>query len=226
MTLFAILAAAALTVYLLGFIAFGGNGDGGITAAAGTVINYLVPPSRGGVTRITTLIYTAAGTAHNLTFQRTLGRCLCVTTVAAGGTVIVLNKDPGAPGVAYGGVNDPTAVNDLIAVRETDGITRLYTVSAIAGLSVTVSPALVVGVTSSSSGSSDVWLLGQPGDTDGRSGRAHPKFPSGTAGTTWQDTAGGGVVATYGVDEPILVSSNNVTAAGTITQLNWAYSIS
>jgi len=221
-TLFGILAAASLLVYVLGFIAFAGNGDGGQTATAGTVIQYLVPPNKGGLTRLTTVAYTSAGTAHTLTFQRTLGRCLCASVVAAAGTVITLNKDPGAAANSYGGLNNPIAANDFLAVRETDGIARLYKVLSVAGLAITLTAGLAVGVNASS----DVWHFGITTDVDGRSGKAHPAFAPPVSVTTSYVDRDGGVVATYALDEPILISSNNLVAAGTFAQISWAYSIS
>lgn len=65
------------------------------TIAFGTVITSLIPPRNKSRAKITTLKYTAAGTAHTLTILRALAKCKIVTAVAAAGTSYVLNRDPG-----------------------------------------------------------------------------------------------------------------------------------
>ena len=222
MTFFGILVAATLALYLLGFTAFAGNGDGGKTATAGTAIQYLIPPDKRGVTRITTINYTTAGTAHTLTLLRPLGRTLCSATGAAGQAVINLVADPGSAAVIYGGVANAIATNDFVAIRETDGNTRVYKVLTVAGLVITLGTNLVAGVNSSC----DVWFFGLPADTDGRSGNPHPALAPPVSVTTTFTDRDGGVVATYGRDEPILFNSTNAAAAGTLALLSWAYSIS
>lgn len=65
------------------------------TIAFGTIITSLIPPRNKSRAKITTLKYTAAGTAHTLTLLRSLAKCKLVNAVAASGTSYVLNRDPG-----------------------------------------------------------------------------------------------------------------------------------
>ena len=198
---------------------YGGNGDGGKSVAFGTAIQYLIPPDKRGKTRVTTLSYTDGGTVHTITAQRVLGRTTANGVNAAGQAVLNLMADPGAP--AYGGGTDALVANDFIAVRESDGITRLYKISSVSTLAFTLTANLAVGTL----GGESVWHLGVPGDTDGRTGNTNPAFKSvASTLTTFTDTVTG-VVASIANDEPILISSNNITATGTLNQLTWAFTI-
>jgi hypothetical protein len=206
-----------------GFNAYGGNGDGGKTQTAGTVIQYLVPPDRRGKTRITTVVYTDTGTSHTLTFLRPLGKTTVAAAAAASQTDFVLTANPGTT-AAYGGISNGIAANDFVAIRTaSDGITRLYKVSSVSTLTVTLTGNLTVALAAGD----DVWFFGAAGDTDGRSGSAHPALKGGAASgdVTFTDREGG-VVATFSADEPILFNSNNATNAGTLKQISWAYSAS
>lgn len=191
--------------------AFGGNGYGNLTQTAGTKIRYLVPPFPGAVSRITKVVYTAAGTAHTLTFLRPIGRTTAAATGAAGQANVSFAAEPGA------GANI-LAANDNVAIRETDGITRNYLVSSVPGAypgTVVLTTNLVAGVVSGSK----IWNLGVETDTDPATGLAHPAL-AGTASvtSTYQDSDGG-VVGGTAQDDPILFSSNNATAAGTLNHL-------
>lgn len=203
----------------LALAGFGGNGSGGQTQTAGTVIRQLVPPNRLGYTRVTKVVYTCAGTAHTVTCLRPLGKTTIASAGAAGQAVINLTADPGVA-AAYGGISNAIAANDLVAIRTaSDGITRLYTVSSVATLAITLTGNLSVAVAAGDT----VWFFGITTDTDGRTGAAHPALlPPASATTTYEDREGG-VVASVAKDEPILVSSNNATAAGTLAQLSWCY---
>lgn len=202
-------------------LGFGGNGDGKKTQTAGTVIQYLVPPDVRGFTRISNIVYTAAGTAHTLTFMRPIGRTTVASAGATGQAVVNITADPGVA-AGYAGISNAIAANDFVAIRTaSDGITRLYKVSSVSTLAITMTANLVVAVAAG-----DIfWFFGITTDTDGVTGSAHPAL-NGTASatTTYTDTTGG-VVSSFRVYEPILVNSDNATAAGTLQQINWAYTI-
>lgn len=201
---------------------FSGNGTGGLTQTAATLIQYLIPPDRRGKTRISKVTYTDGGTAHTLTFLRPLGRTTVSAIAAAGQAVFSLTADPGVA-AAYGGISNTIAANDFVAIRTaSDGITRLYKVSSVATLAITLTGNLTVALAVGD----DVWFFGITTDTDGATGAAHPKLLSGagTAAVTFEDREGG-VVASLRQDEPILFNSNNATAAGTLSQLSYAYTI-
>lgn len=217
--------AVALTVFGLlflvaGLAGFGGNGDGGKTQTAGTVIQYLVPPNRNGYTRITTLVYTDTGTAHTLTFLRPLGATTASAAAAASQAVVNLTADPGVA-AGYGGINNGIAANDFIAIRHSaDGVTRLYKVSSVSTLAITLTANLTVAVAAGDK----VWFFGITTDTDGRTGSAHPALKGGAASgdVTFTDRDAG-VIASVAKDEPILFNSNNATGAGTLKQIGYCY---
>lgn len=191
---------------------FGGNGVGGLTAAAGTRIRFLIPPVVRGYTRITKLVYTAGATAHTLTVPRPIGKTTANGSAAAAQAVINLTADPGPTG-------NLIQANDLLAIRETDGVTRLYIVSSVATLAITLTTNLVAGVANLAS----VWNFGILGDTDPITGRAHPTLRGIVLVTTTYEDREGGVIAGHEVDSPVLVDSDNATNAGVLEQLSWSY---
>lgn len=215
---------AALAFAFLGLglalAGFGGNGSGGVSVAFGTAIRQLVPPHRLGFTRITKLVYTCAGTAHTVTVLRPIGKTTVASAGAAGQAVVNLTADPGLA-AAYGGISNALAANDLVAIRTaSDGITRLYVVSSVSTLAITMTTNLVVAVAAGDT----VWNFGITTDTDGRTGAAHPALlPPASATTSYEDREGG-VVSSLAKDEPLLVNSNNATATGTLAQVSWCYS--
>lgn len=194
-------------------IAYGGNGAGNLTQAAGTVISFLIPPHLSGFTRISKVVYTAGTTAHTLKFCRPIGKTTASAAAAAGQAVINLTADPGPTG-------NPIAANDLLAIRETDGVTRLYTVSSVATLAITLTGNLTAGAAAGAS----VWTFGVIGDTDPVIGTAHPSLGGTASATTTYEEREGGLFASHLKDSPILFQSNNATVAGTLQQLNWGYS--
>lgn len=204
----------------LALAGFGGNGDGGKTQTAGTVIQFLVPPNRLGYTRVTKVVYTDTGTSHSLTFLRPLGRTTVASAAAASQTDFVLSANPGTT-AAYGGISNGIAANDFVAIRTaSDGITRLYKVSSVSTLTITLTGNLTVALAAADV----VWFFGIATDTDGRTGSAHPILKGGAAsGDVSFEDREGGVIASLSKDEPILVNSNNATNAGTLKQISWCY---
>lgn len=204
--------------------AYGGFTNGKATVAFGTVINSVAQPRKGGFTRVTTLRYTAAGTAHTGTFLRCLGRTKAAAVGAAAQAVVNIVADPGVTtgfsnnGVAIVNTNG-IAANDIVAIRETDGITRQYLVSSVATLAITLATNLVAGVNTTS----DFWFFGILADTDPRTGTAHitASLPASATTTITDDTAG--VCSTIGQDEPVIFQSNNATATGIVEMMSGAY---
>lgn len=201
-------------------VGFGGNGDGGKTQTAGTVIQYLIPPDPRGYTRVTKLTYTDTGTAHTLTFLRPIGKTTVASAAATSQAVVNFTANPGTT-AGYGGISNAIAANDFVAIKTaSDGITRLYKVSSVSTLAITMTSNVVVAMAAGD----QIWFFGITTDSDGRTGAAHPALlgGAGSAAVTFSDTEGG-VVATVAKNEPILVNSNNATNAGTINQLSWTY---
>jgi hypothetical protein len=193
----------------------GGGGFGTLTQAFGTVISRLVPPRSGAFTRITKVVYTAAGTAHTITVMRHIGTRVKLTSAASiNQAVINLSADPGNTGNAI-------AANDWIALRHDDGITRLHRVSSVSTLAIT----LTANLTVAASANQPVWFFGAVGDTDPKIGEAHNALAGiASATTTYEDAPdGAGLFSSHASFEPILVQSNNATAAGTLQQLTYKH---
>lgn len=198
---------------------FGNSLGRGATVAADTVINRLVPPRAGMLTRVGKVVVTAAGTAHALTALRKIGRTTASAAFASGQAVINLTADPGT--LTLNGVANANgiAANDYVAVRESDGITRLYKVSSVSTLAITMTGNFTTG----GAAGADVWFFGVAADTDPNTGSAHPAFTVPASATTTLTGQNGGLTASTGYDEPILVQDNNATAAGVIEQIEYAY---
>jgi hypothetical protein len=197
--------------------AFAGDGDLNITAAAGTKIRYLVPPNQFGVTRLTKWDYTTGGTAHVVTVLRPIGKTAAGSTAGAGATSFTLAGDPGPAG-------NLLAANDIVAIRETDGVTRNYKVVSYAAGTLTIGadnggPAsLVAGVAAGTK----VWDFGVEGDTDPYTGRVHPNITVPLSSNMVRSNTEG-MTCGHELDSPLLWSSANGTNAGTLNGIDWSY---
>lgn len=194
---------------------FGGNTLGYSSVAFGTVINRLVPPNANGYTRVSTLKATAAGTAHTITAMRPIGDSTVTAVAAAGQAVLNVAAEMGPSG-------NTLAASDLLAIRSSaDGITRLYTVSSVSTLEITLTGNLTTALAIGDS----VWNFGVAANTDPVIGSAHPTFAiAASAQTTLTDTVGG-VIASHEHDQPILLQDNNATATGSVDQVSYSYTI-
>lgn len=187
--------------------AFGGNGFGSVTAAAGTAITRMIPPRRNAFTRLMKTAYTAAATAHNLVAMRSLGRAKTVGTAAASQAVITLDVNPSPAG-------NTIAASDLVIIRKDDGNLLLGTVSSWNGT--TKALTLAANLAVALSAGADVWMMGVAADTDPRTGEVHPTFTCAASATTTLEETTIGVLGTIDKDEPILLFSANGTNAGTL----------
>jgi hypothetical protein len=115
------------------------NGVGKRTETAGTKIRVLAPPSPHGYTRITKFSYSALSTPHTATVLRAIGQTTAASVAGAGVNSFSLAADPGPAG-------NGLAASDLVAIRETDGVTRLYVVTSYSGGTLTLTSNLVAGV--------------------------------------------------------------------------------
>jgi hypothetical protein len=214
----------------------GGNGFGQSTQNAGTVISVLIPPRVGAVARLDKFAYTTGATAHTITVLRPLGPAYnpavpslggttqypgsvqCAAAGASGQAVIVLNYLPGSKA-------HQLQANDLVAIQETDGVTRLYIVSSVSTLTITLTGNLTAGV-AVNSWVHDFGVLATVNPIDGT---AHPNYniPASETGvgiTIPTDApAVAGLVSTYFTNQPLLVQSNNVTNAGNFDYLEYYY---
>ncbi|VTS00594.1 hypothetical protein [Tuwongella immobilis] len=193
---------------------FGGNGFGRRTATAGTVINHVVPPRKRAYSRITTMVYTAAGTAHTLTVLRPLGSTVLSADASASQAVVNVQANPGPAGNAL-------AANDWVIIQRPDGTLVVDTVSSITGTAITLATSLAAAVPAGS----QLWMMGVAADTDPRTGAGHPQYSAPASVTTRYSDDLIGVVASIGNNEPLLVQSNNAVAAGTLEQVSYLHSI-
>lgn len=197
---------------------FGSSGFGQKTATAGTRINRLIPPRKRAYTRLKRLAATCGTTSHTVTALRPLGRTTLTAAAASGQAVVNLTADPGPSG-------NGIAANDLVAIREVDGITRQYTVQSVSTLAITLTANLVAGAAKGA----DFWDFGAVADTDPRTGEAHQPYVLPAAGSGTLQTIFGGtdgvMLSTIGADEPILLSDSNGTTAGSIDEVQYAYVI-
>ena len=127
-------------------------------------------------------------------------------------SVINIDANPGPSG-------NLLAASDIGVYRTNAGLFILDTVSSISSLAVTLTTNLAAAI----SKGADLWMYGVLADTDPNSGEAHQTF-IGTASvitTIKDDTAG--LVASFGLDEPLVVQSNNATATGFLEQVGYVH---
>lgn len=195
-----------------------GYGIAGLTQTAGVLIQAVVPARAGLRAVITLLMYLSQATAHTITILRSLARTKCTVAVSSIGGATITVKD------SLFVASNPISSNDYLVIRETDSVCRPYKVSSVSGTG-NVSITLTANLTTGVAVNSDVWWMGITTDTDPRTGSAHPVFIS-TANVTAQFPANGSIplgLAALDKDEPLLVSSNNATNAGTIAMLSWTH---
>lgn len=220
------------------------------TIAFGTVITSIVQPANGKRTKVTRLRYTAAGTAHTLTFLRPLGskqpvpptsgtpktaNCYVTAAVAAAGTSFILSRDPGnySANATSDGAAAPLAANNLIAASDlllietaVPGNFYLATVSGTPSTNSDTGACTVTATAAPTGGvpaNARVFFLGITTDTDPRTGEAHPAY-SGTASTTTDPATDGSVVVESVADsEPMLFYSDNATATGVLEIISGVY---
>lgn len=189
-----------------------------VTQTAGTVITRLIEPAmRGAKTRLTQLSYVSGGTQHTLTILKALARTTVTAVQAASDTAVSVASK------AFRG--DTVAASDYIVIQHNDGTFGAYLVSSVTNLTFTIpslAAALAIG--------NFVWILGATGEAE------HVVLsPLVSALTRYQDSLGGIACSGYrsvsggtvyqrsGNDDPLLIHSNNATAAGVIESASGYY---
>jgi hypothetical protein len=119
------------------------------------------------------------------------------------------------------------ASNDYVVIERADGTFHTSTVAGgtFAGANLTLTTSLPTNIGASSG--AKVWFYGITTDSNVADGSAHPQFNT-TANTTVTigNTIGEGIAGflqTAGRYEPILIHSDNATAAGTIERVAAVY---
>lgn len=181
----------------------------GLTATADTEVTAVLPPHRELITRLTSALYRCGATAHTISFMKSLGRTVLADDAAASQAVVRLKAQPVATG------ND-VAANDWLVILLSDGTVHLGKVSSVSGLAIT----LTANLPAAASRDASVWFMGAPGDHASSKTRTAPRPTVGgqivaTASVmnTWQDFFSG--VLQGEQNEPLMLHSNNATAAGT-----------
>lgn len=191
---------------------------GQLTATAGTVINCLVPPRKRLKTVLENVSYKAGTTAHTITVlrdqtPRATPKITATAAAATGQAVIAFSSTT----ITRAGSSSTVAANDNIVVENPDGSVSSYVVSSVSSLNVTmtgnISPAINKGAR--------IWCLGVAADH--ASAGAFPTTASTTVNIVDNVNGIAGIIQGYDEYEPLLVQSNNATAAGTINQVNAVY---
>lgn len=201
------------------FKALGSHCESKLTATAGTPITALFPPRRGAFTRLIKMLYLAGATAHTLTVLKCLGKTTLSAAAASSATTVVLTADPGTGTPASG-----IATNDWIAVQLDDGTFFLAKATGVSTLTITVA-ALPAGAAAGN----NVYFFGAPADH--ASSQTNPKVNN-VVGSAFTCTASvlkdfsdvaAGLHMSLNQNEPIMVYSDNATAAGELQQATAVY---
>ena len=179
------------------------------TAAIATPIVQTVPPVSGLKPILTSLVYTAGTTAHDLVFMRSLNRVKTTAAAAAAATTLVLDS------VTFAG--QTIAANDYVVVQHSDGTYSHYLVSALAVLTITIntlSKAVVSGA--------PVWIMGAPAETYHSTLKSiastRQDFSDYLAGIAQGGFDDGTSYSRSGLGDPVMIYSSNATAAGTLNR--------
>lgn len=208
--------------------ALGGFQFGGLTATAGTAITALVPPHSRGYSRITKALYRPGATGHALVFLKSFGSAELTAAVAASGTSITLDRDPGGTTGTPDEVAAPCgaiANGDWLCIELDDGSYFLTTLSSLSTLTMTVN-----ALPSAAAAGNKVWTFGVPGDHPVSSQTAQKPNPiKGFTITTtasvmneFSDTASG-ILQSLAPNMPLMVHSANGTNAGVLELLSGSY---
>lgn len=181
---------------------------GTTTQAADTVITRGIPAMRRRFTRLTTMHYVSAGTAHTITVLKSLGRTTLSAAAAISQATVVLNADPGPSG-------NLLATSDYCALRQNDG-TFLF--GTITWTLATKTAVFSSNLTVAAAAGSDFWMFGVVGDQT-----ANTFKPTVSTRNIYQDMLSG-IMVSGNVDEPLLIYSTNATAAGVLDYVAGYYS--
>ena len=195
---------------------------GSKTAAIATAITELIQSMGDGIPTIDSFEYTNAGTAHTATIMRPVGSTVTTASSLSGVSTLTLNKTDAMK--TTGGADEVLAASDyLVWVSET-GKHFFDTVSSVSGSVVTLSNALTADVDLGAT----VWCLGEI---------ARPTHTIITLPASVTTRIVGPIKAGYGsqtgvsssrtgVGDVLLLSINNITAAGTMRYLAGSWSAS
>jgi hypothetical protein len=193
------------------------NDTGRATAAGGTAFTALCPPRRGLKTRLNHLSYNCGTTAHTLTIMRELARTTVNAVAAAGQAVVQLTVDPGtlitpARILAAGDYLVFELPNQQGAPAFLVGVVSSVAASG-SNLNVTLTANLPTGGIAKGA---VCWMMGVAADL-------HPQYLMTVSVVNTISEALAGFVGAKLSYSPLLVYSNNATAAGTLQNASISY---
>ena len=191
------------------------------TAAADTVITVLVEPAMNGArTRVTNIQYLSGNTAHTITVMKALARTTTSAASIANTNTVTLTS------LSFRG--DTLAANDYIVLENSDFTFTSHICSAVNTTTkvATISPNTTVAISSGAR----VWIMGATGEAE------HGKMLSiantivqfesslsGVACAGYRTTVSGTTYTRSGNDDPVILHSNNATAAGVFENISGYY---
>lgn len=197
----------------MGLQASAGFGRGKKSIAFGTRIRALVPGDKHGITYITFMRYTAAGTAHTGTLMRGLSKSTASAAVAESATSLT------TVGSLLDGAGNAIAANDMIAYELANGGWGLDTVSAVSGKTLTI--------TGPAAGTGGIALGGKVVSfgVAGDAGHADYQFTlTASVSSNFPAVANAGPICKgFEINSPILFDSDNATATGTLESISCEY---
>lgn len=194
-----------------------GDGYGSKTLSLGVPIVLVCPPKAGKYTRLDYIQYLPAGTAHTITAMVTLFSTSVATDVALNGTTIT-GKQPLSATEAGGAA----AAGDWIVTIDQNGKYVVYQIASVTGAVNTITTtsdygdANGTGVSSIIEQDAPLYFMGAPGN--------HSKRQFLTVASTLFTVAPplGGIATATRKNQPILVHSDNATAAGSFKAITYS----
>jgi len=182
------------------------------TATAGTAIQSVIPASGAGIPAIRSLVYTSAGTPHTITVMRPIGDT--TTTASSLSTASTMTLQSTNFGKTTDAAAELLAAADYLIWVDKYGGTHFDTVASVSGSVVTMTNTLGQDVAYGAR----IWACYELSRT------THLTFsPPVSTTTTIPGPIQAGFTSHHGVKtsrsgagDPLLISVNNVTAAGTL----------
>jgi hypothetical protein len=213
------------TMHLLGK-----RGYGLLTQTEGTLISRLIEPWQNGFTQIVGARYTVGADAHVLTMLRPLNVVTFSKAAVAGQAVVNVTADPGVYNVlgTLATANNPIQANDNVVYEAADGTFVIDTVASVALPAITLNTNLPVGGVAVGG---HFWFFGLATDTNPNNNEVHPSFNA-LANTIFTLGRADGLVSIPdhpllslggGKYQPLILQSNNVSAAGTLESVAAEY---
>jgi hypothetical protein len=177
------------------------------TESSSTEIVEFAPPIEGMRAKLTSLVYTAAATEHDLRLMKAIHQVTLTAASAASDTTLDLSE------ATFGG--DTLASGDWVILEHGDGTYGAYKASGLSSLVLTVT-----AITKAANVGAKVWIMGAPGDSS-----YHLTLKSGTSARLAFSAEFGGLVESgynigtfnrSGIGDPIMFLSANGTNAGTL----------